>query len=251
MKEVRQRELLDYLTIHKEAEITELEKHFNVSAMTIRRDLAQIEKTGSIMRVSGGAILVEPRGIEPSYLRRMDWNTQEKKRIAELACGLVQSGDVIFLDVGSTCIACARRLKNLDVTVVTNAYACVCELANGNNCDIIVLGGDFEKKELVCTGIRTYQEIEDYFFTRALIAVGGIDEEGLYDYNLRTIQIRRKVIGCAREVIVLADHTKFSRRPPIKIQGLDAVDKLVIADIDKVDSAVIQKITEQGIEIIC
>jgi DeoR/GlpR family transcriptional regulator of sugar metabolism len=252
MKERRQKEILDYILAEEFTEVRKIAVKFQVSEMTVRRDLANLEKSGLIKCVFGGGVEKTGDQSEPSYKLRMYDNSKEKERIALLADKLIRDTDLIFLDIGSTCLYLAKKIINRNITVVTNWLPNMIELSKGNKCNIVNTGGEIDKKELDSIGIIAYKGISNFHFTKAFIGVGGINGEGISDFRIEITEIKKKVIQCANEVIILADHSKFGKIAPINVASFKSsnIRKIITADIAQIDSQLIKKISDLGIEII-
>jgi len=252
MKERRQKDILDYILAEEFTEVKKIAVKFQVSEMTVRRDLENLEKSGLIKCVFGGGVEKTGDQSEPSYKLRMYDNSKEKERIALLADKLLINTEFIFLDIGSTCLYLAKKIINHNITVVTTWLPNMIELSKGNKCKIVNTGGEIDKKELNSVGIIAYEGVSNFHFTKAFIGVGGINDEGISDFRIETIEIKKKIIKCANEVIILADHSKFGKTAPINIASFKSsnIRKIITADIAQIDSQLIKKINDLGIEII-
>jgi len=252
MKERRQKDILDYILAEEFTEVKKIAVKFQVSEMTVRRDLANLGKSGLIKCVFGGGVEKTGDQSEPSYKLRMYDNSKEKERIALLADKLLINTEFIFLDIGSTCLYLAKKIINHNITVVTTWLPNMIELSKGNKCKIVNTGGEIDKKELNSVGIIAYEGVSNFHFTKAFIGVGGINDEGISDFRIETIEIKKKIIKCANEVIILADHSKFGKTAPINIASFKSsnIRKIITADIAQIDSQLIKKINDLGIEII-
>jgi DeoR family fructose operon transcriptional repressor len=244
MKERRQKEILDYILAEEFTEVKKIAVKFQVSEMTVRRDLANLEKSGLIKCAFGGGVEKTGDQSEPSYKLR--------EEIALLADNLIRDTDLIFLDIGSTCLYLAKKIINRNITVVTNWLPNMIELSKGNKCNIVNTGGEIDKKELDSIGIIAYEGISNFHFTKAFIGVGGINGEGISDFRIEITEIKKKVIKCANEVIILADHSKFGKTAPKNVASFKSsnIRKIITADIAQIDSQLIKKISDLGIEII-
>ncbi len=254
MKEKRQKEILDIIEQRElfQYQIKELSDKFNVSEMTIRRDISQLEKNGLIKKLFGGKIVRTSRQNEPNYKLRMYEQTKEKEMIATIANNIINDGDIIFLDIGSTCHYLARKLKDRNISVVTNWIPNIIELAKGDNVKIINIGGNIDKKELHSGGIAAYERIGNFNFNKAFIGVGSISINGIYDYRLEIVELKKRVLNFSKEVIVLADNTKFFKFAPILISKFEErlINKIITSDIGKVHKEIIDNIKNFGIDII-
>lgn len=252
MKERRQKEILDYILAEGFTEVKKIADKFQVSEMTIRRDLINLEKSELVKRVFGGGVKKTDHQNEPSYKLRIYYNSKEKERIALLADKLIRDTDLIFLDIGSTCLYLAKKIINRNITVVTNWLPNMTELSKGEKCKIINTGGVIDKKELDSVGIIAYEGISNYNFTKAFIGVGGIDSEGISDFRIEITELKKKVIKCANEVIILADHSKFGKTAPIHVASFknSSIRKIITSDFTQINPQIVKKINDLGIEII-
>lgn len=252
MKERRQKEILDYILTEEFTEVKKIAVKFQVSEMTVRRDLANLEKSGLIKCIFGGGVEKTGDQNEPSYKLRMYDNSKEKEGIALLADKLIRDTDLIFLDAGSTCFYLAKKIFNRDIIVVTNWLPNMIELSKGNKCKIINTGGEIDKKELDSIGSIAYVGISNFNFSKVFLGVGGITEEGITDYRMDIIEIKKKVIQCAKEVIIVADHSKFGKIAPIKISSFQNsnVNKIITSDITKIDVKILDEIKKYKIKIL-
>jgi len=252
MKEKRQKEILDYILAEHFTEVKKIADKFKVSEMTVRRDLAKLEKSGLIRLVFGGRVEKTSDQKEPIYKLRMYENIKEKEKIALIADKLIKDMELIFLDVGSTCLYLAKIIFNRDITIVTSWIPNMIELSKGDKCKIINTGGEIDKRELNSINSICYEVISNFNFDKVLIGVGGITEEGITDYRMSTIDIKNKVMQNAKEVIILADHSKFGKIAPIKISSFQKlnVSTVITSDITKIDVNILNEIKKYGIKIL-
>lgn len=210
--------------------VTALCRQFNVSAMTIRRDLAALEAEGRLRRTRGGAEPIRTEEYEPAFHIRVKENETEKAAIGRAAAALVADGEVLAVDVGTTLLHLIRALgPSKEVTVLTNWLPNVLELAKYPRIRTIVLGGTLRHAELSLVGGMARDMLMGFNADKAFIGVGGLSiEKGLTDYSMDEVEVKRTMIQTAREVIVLADHTKLDRVAPIGVASLSSVDTLVV-----------------------
>ena len=249
VKKRRQEQIFEYVSLENAVSVARLSEIFRVSQMTIRRDLDELEKQGLIVRVPGGAMSGRGGRAEPTYKVRVYLNAHEKKRIAEAAEVLVEDDDLIFLDLGSTCLELASCLGRRHVTVVTNWLPNMIELARGGQCDIFNTGGRICNDELCSIGVTAFNAVSQFRFDKVFIGVGGIDSQGISDFRLESVAIKKQVIECAKETIVLADHSKFGRKAPIWIAPLSVAHKVIVCDCNHVKDQ-IQTLESMGIQVI-
>lgn len=190
--------------------IKELAEYFDVSIETIRRDFLFLEKKGVLKRVYGGAVAKYLSGIEPEYSHREVKNLKEKIAIGKKALDLVDDGDTILIDIGTTTLELAKALKgNRSVTVITNALQIAAELVNDPNIRVIVLGGNLRPGELATSGFLAEQGSSIFNVDKMFLGIGGITQDGVTDYNIEETNLRRNIIKNSKKIIGLVDHSKF------------------------------------------
>jgi DeoR/GlpR family transcriptional regulator of sugar metabolism len=225
----RREAVLRRLTADGEAAFAELAEEFGVSEMTIRRDLETLEADGLARRVRGGAISVVSRSYEPPFAVRATTAHDAKEAIGAAAADLVNDGDTVVIDVGTTTLALARRLHGKrGLTVVTASLPVAMELGADPDIRVVVTGGQVRSGELSLTGGMA----EDAFSTMncdvAFIGIAGIcASPGLSEYNPDDARVKRVAIDAVRRVIVLADTSKLGRVAFSTVAPLSAVDVLV------------------------
>jgi DeoR/GlpR family transcriptional regulator of sugar metabolism len=232
------------------ASVRDLAHRFDVSTITIMRDLQELEQEGLIRRVHGGAISVRGASYEPPFIARESQYSPEKKRIAAKAVEMINDGDSIILDVGTTTLEIARALKgkrNLTV-LVTNLRAAL-ELASQAAIQVIVIGGKLRSSELSLVGHLTEQTLRSFQVDKAFIGVGGITiEHGLTEFNFEEAGTKRTMIERARERIVVADHTKFGKVMLTAVASLTAVDAIITGT--EVDGEIVTRLRQVGVKVI-
>jgi DeoR/GlpR family transcriptional regulator of sugar metabolism len=211
------------------ASVRDLAQRFDVSMITIMRDLQELEQEGLIRRVHGGAISVRGASYEPPFSARESQLSPEKQRIALKAVELVTDGDSIILDVGTTTLEIARALKgkrNLTV-LVTNLRAAL-ELASQPAIQVIVIGGKLRSSELSMIGHLAEQTLRTFQVDKAFIGVGGVTvSHGLTEFNFDEAGTKRTMIERARQAIVVADHTKFGKIMLTQVAPLSDISLLI------------------------
>jgi len=229
-KEKRHRRICELIMDGKPLSVDFLSKKFDVSPMTIRRDLEQLEARGELIRTRGGAEPVWYSEHEPFYLIRAKENINEKDAIARAAAELLNDREVILLDVGTTLLSLIRALTpRRELTVMTNWIPNALELAKRPEVHTVMLGGTLRKSELSCVGKMVEESLRNINADKAFIGVSGVDQiKGITDYNMEEVEIKRAMIRAAREVIVLADHSKLGKVGPISIAPLSAVTTIIV-----------------------
>jgi DeoR family transcriptional regulator, fructose operon transcriptional repressor len=209
--------------------VAELSSQFGVSADTIRRDLDLLSVRGFVRRTHGGAVPADYllQG-ESSSAQRNGARIAEKTRIAQCASGLIQDGESLILNGGSTTRLFAFELAGKkDLTVVTNALGIPAALPRRAVRDIVVLGGEYRAESQSTVGPVAFCGAIAVSADSAIVGVGGITQEGLFAGLLQDATMTASIIGAARRTIVLADSTKFNHKLLGHIASLEQIDILV------------------------
>lgn len=250
MKVQRKDEILRMISENKIVKANELSSIFEVSMETIRRDLADLEKDGIIRRVHGGAVLNVNYGIEPDFSYREVENFEEKILIGKKAASLVEDGDVIIIDIGTTTLEFARFLKGKkNITVFTNSIKIAFELMDEPEITVIMLGGVVRKGEGTTSGYWAEDTIDRFYVEKLFLGVGSINlENGIMDYHIEETNLRRHYVRQSKQVIALADYTKFGRQALNQVCSPEQIHTLVTDD--KTDKKYIRKFKERGIDVL-
>jgi len=192
--------------------IEDLCRQLKVSPATVRRDLDQLEQSGAIRRVHGGAVSVESRMDEPVFADKTSLAAREKRRIAEAALAFVEPGDTIFLDGGSTVLELARLLRDrTSLTVVTNSLHAAHELA-GRGPRLILIGGELRRLSQTMVGPLTRLVLHELHLDKAFMGTIGFTlKEGLTTTDPSEAFTKEVVMDQARQVFVLADSSKAGK----------------------------------------
>jgi DeoR/GlpR family transcriptional regulator of sugar metabolism len=245
----RRQAVLRRLATHGEVGFAELAEEFGVSEMTIRRDLETLEADGLARRVRGGAISVVSSSYEPPLAVRATTASAAKTAIGAAAACLVNDGDTIIIDVGTTTLELAKALhERRGLTVVTASLPIAVELGNDPDIRVLMTGGQVRSGELSLTGGMA----EDAFTTMncdlAFIGVAGICvTPGLTEYNPDDARVKRTAISAARRAIVLADSSKLGRVAFSTVAPLSAIDMLVTDA--QADNSTVLDIAAAGVDI--
>lgn len=230
----RQNQIIYELDNYGKVSVQQLAKKFGVTTETIRRDLDLLEVKCKLKRIHGGAIKISFDKKEPSYIQRRDVFRNEKQIIGHKASGLINDNEVITIDTGTTTCEILYHLwhkKNL--TLILNSTAAlniIIDLKNKGGFDgkIIFLGGEINTDQLSCFGPISEKILNNFYVDKAFIAVGGISlQDGLTGYDINEASLSNKIMKNAKEVIVVADHSKIGVRNFYKISELQEVNAIV------------------------
>ena len=249
LNEERRNAILNSLTQHHRILVTEIAQRLKTSPVTIRKDLEVLERRGLLNRVHGGAIATNPSVLDLSLTEKERLHAREKERIARVAAKLIDDGDVIILDSGSTTMAIARLLKmRKGITIITNAINIASELAGSDN-EIILIGGMLREKSFSLVGPLSEASLARMTADKLFLGVDGISfEYGYTTPNLLEADINRSMLRAATQVIVTADSTKLGRKSLGVIAELSAAHK-IITDDHIVDED-LHRLQAMGIEVI-
>lgn len=198
----------------------ELSKLFNISEMTIWRDLDELEKLGCLKKVFGGAVDIKGTYDESPINERVFENTSAKENIAAYAISLLKTNDRVFLDSGSTCYIIARNLVNIDKRLFcsTNALNTAVELSKNNEIKTIVIGGELKGKSMCCIGPSAEAQIKAYSFSVSFVACNGIDIDGnvmLLDLGERGF--KRDIIETSDKCYLVCDSLKIGKTSMVSL----------------------------------
>ena len=234
--------------------IPEICERFEVSEMTARRDLNELDRQGLLRRVHGGAIASLARSYEPPFPTRAMKNMEAKVAIGLKAAELVFDGDSIALDVGTTTLEIVSGLKEKrNLTIVTSclqiANRVVSELSLSSDVRLILTGGIVRPRELSMIGSIPQSVYRDLHVDKAFIGIGGLHvTDGLTEYNLEDAETKQILIQSAREKIVVADGSKFGLTTFASVAPIQAVHTVVTDRSAPED--MIQKLRESDVTVI-
>ncbi len=227
LAENRRRMLLERLARQGFATLDELVKALGVSESTIRRDLETLDLAGSVKRTHGGAVYSGEVRSMPALEDRAATAKVEKEWIGRATAALVEDGDSVLLDGGTTTLEVARALAGRSLQVVTNSLPIAQLLASSKSVDLILIGGYVYPRTGVALGPLAIATMQDIRVRKVIMGAGGIMAEGIYNSNLLLVETERQMMSCGQELIVVADHTKFGRLALARLCGLDEVQRLV------------------------
>ncbi|MFZ5753720.1 MAG: DeoR/GlpR family DNA-binding transcription regulator [Bacillota bacterium] len=247
--EERKEKILDYVQSHGRASVQELSEIFQASESTIRRDLKELEDVKLLKRTHGGAISLRSVKFEPTFGEKKVAYLKEKRAIAQKTVELIEEGDTIFIDAGTTTFELVKELKSFSkLTVVTNAFNHVQKLLTYPGIEVLVTGGMLRKETLAMVGPMAEQSLSMIRVDKAFLATNGLDvEEGLTTPNLTEAAIKRRMIKSAKQVILLADHSKVGKVSFAKIADLAEIDQIVMDDA--VDESIVAKLETIGVRV--
>jgi DeoR/GlpR family transcriptional regulator of sugar metabolism len=226
--EERRNQLLEMVRLKGFASLPELAEQLQVSESTVRRDLDYLEETGSARRTHGGVFYTGAAPRLPHFDERQPSQWDKKKTIAQEAARLIDDGDTVLLDGGSTTYEVARLLVGRPLQIVTNSLPVANLFASNSNSDLVLLGGYVYPRTGVALGPYANEMLARLNVRRTVLSVAGINERGYFNSNLLLVETERAMMSAADDVIVVADSTKFGRQSLAHLCGLAEVQHLVV-----------------------
>jgi len=218
----------DILTGKGYSSVSDLAAELQVSEMTIRRYLDQLEKRGLIKRTHGGAFVGEGM-IDVDYRVRETIRRPQKEAIGRLAFSLIESGESIFIDNGSTAAYLAYAIDDSKrLTVVTSSIIVAETLVNKSNVETILLGGYVHRPTFSVVGLLAEEAIRQFRFSKTFVSAAGVSlKDGFTQGNIEEVRIKRTAVENARETIVLLDSSKFHKQVLVVFLTLQQVHTLI------------------------
>lgn len=224
----RKNVILDTLEREGRVVVADLAAQLNVSEMTIRRDLSDLERLGVLRRVHGAAVSARSEDYDPSFWVRASRSRAEKRAIGREAAKLVNDGEVIAIDVGTTALEVARHITCENVVVVTpSPHVAFCLVQRGIS-NVFLTGGMVRRKTLTLTGPLAVQSVANFNIRKAFIGTAGVTARFSFtEHSPEEAEVKRALIAKTEEVILVADHTKFGRGGFVEIGPLTLVHRVI------------------------
>lgn len=230
LKQERQQIILDLLEQRKIIKISDLTNVIDVTEMTIRRDLKELEKANLLTRIHGGAKLSEDNDvllIELSHIEKKQMNLNEKQAIASLAANEIKEGEVIFLGAGTTLELVYDFLTVKHATILTNSIFVFNKFQFDSRFELILIGGSYRPITGAFYGSITSTMLRDIHVDKAFIGVNAIQKNSLYNANADEGIIERLVLDNASKSYILADNSKFNQKAFYHFYDLSLADVLL------------------------
>lgn len=244
----RHKAILELLRESGSVDVGDLSLRLRVSAVTIRKDLDQLEERQLLYRTHGGAVLADPYIATRKVSEKEKLNPELKYRIGQKAAELLSPQEALIIASGTTVQAFARCIQNMKMTVITSAMNVAMELLDKPDIEIIQLGGIIRHSSASVVSEYAVSMLDNFTCGKLFLGVDGIDPEyGLSTTHLQEASLNRAMIATATKTIVLADSSKFGRRGFSKICDISDIDQ-VITD-SGVSPKILEAIKEQGVKV--
>lgn len=238
----RRQKLREYIRQNGSATIGKLSEYFNVSPMTVHRDLRILEDEGYIRKTRGGALYrYETSRDLYQFEKSTALQLEQKRHIAQLAVQLLRPGDTIFINAGTTTYEFAKHIPPMDgdIAVITDSLKVAQVLANSPNVQLVMTGGEFRETTQAFVGPLANLTLENINGDIAFVGVNGISvDHGLTTPNILEANTNRRMIQSCNRAVVLADSTKFGKVTISKIASVEAVNAVITdpgVSVDYVD----------------
>lgn len=247
---VRRQSILAWIEEEGSVRVRDLAAAFDVTEATIRTDLERLEKTGRIAREHGGAFLVSmPKDVIALALHhRVEMD--RKRKIGAAAAALVEDGETLILDAGTTTTEVANRLpEKKSLTVITNALNIAITLGSVPGFGVHMPGGQFKPPTLSLTGDASVEYFRSIFASRLFLATAGVDvESGLTYPSFADLQLKQAMIRAAKRVYLVADSTKINQSSFTRLGDLDLIHTFITDD--GISDADAQQFEARGVEML-
>jgi DeoR family transcriptional regulator, fructose operon transcriptional repressor len=225
----RRERIQDYLAVHQIARTADLMNLLETSEATVRRDLEWLEAEGFLERTHGGAIINQRLTSEPEYLQRVQKNPEEKRLIGELTASLIEDGDIVFINSGTTTTQVIRNIRaDARISIFTNNLNAALEVGDAGFAHYLI-GGEYQPRSKSLAGRFATDNMRQVYANKAIIGVDGISlKHGCtVPVNAEAEVMRSMIERTKGDVIIVADHSKWGVVSNFQIASIDEIDQLV------------------------
>ena len=248
LAEERRSRLLELVRTHQFASLPQLVELIGVSESTIRRDLEALEEQRSVRRIHGGVLFVGSAAAVPQFETREPAQWDLKRAIAQRAADLIDDGDTVLLDGGSTTYEVASLLVGRPLHVVTTSLPVANLLASDPCSDLVLIGGNICPRTGVVRGPYADQMLSHVRVRKTVLSTAAVSEDGFFNNNMLLIETERAMMRAAKEVIVVADSSKFGNQSLGHVCALGTVDHVVVDS--QLSDAWRNKLTAAGVNLV-
>jgi len=244
----RRERIQEYLAVHQIARTVDLMDLLETSEATVRRDLEWMESEGILERTHGGAILNQRLTAEPEYLQRVQKYPEEKRNIGKLAGDLIEDGDIVFINSGTTTTQVILNIRaGAGVSIFSNNLNAPLELGEPGF-QHHLLGGEYQPLSKSVAGGFAIDNLRQVYANKAIIGVDGISlKHGCtVPANAEAEVVRQMIERTKGKVIIVADHSKWGVVSNFQIASIDEIDVLVTDE--RFDSSAIDELAAHSVE---
>jgi DeoR family fructose operon transcriptional repressor len=244
----RRERIQEYLAIHQIARTVDLCNLLETSEATVRRDLEWLEADGFLERTHGGATLNQRMIFEPEYLLRAQKNPEEKRNIGLLVASLIEDGDIVFINSGTTTTQVIHNIRgDAGISVFTNNLNAVLEVGESGFHHYLI-GGEYQPRSKSLVGRFAIENLRQVYANKAIIGVDGISlKHGCtVPTNLEAEVVRQMIERTKGQIIIVADHSKWGVVSNFQVASIDEVDTLITDE--GIDPSAIESLAEHSVE---
>lgn len=246
--EIRRNKILNQLNLTGKVSVAELSEMLDVTPVTIRSDLTELERQGSLLRVQGGAV---PVPVPAEVLEHKSVHCEQKLAIAETVAGLIRDGDTLFINSGTTCehISVALRCRK-NLNIVTNALQVALELGGVPSFRVLLVGGEINSQYGFTHGGDAQEQLGKYQADWSVLSVDGISAQGgVTTHHAEEAIIDRVMSAGSKQTLVVADGSKIGRVGFSRVCA--CTEQLTLVTDESADVQALEQLRSQGVKIIC
>lgn len=246
----RRSHIIDLLNREGKVRVADLSKTFGISEVTIRNDLNELERQDLLERIHGGAVRTNKSYYRMTISERMTTHERQKRAIADHVATMINEGDTIFLNSGTTAIYISRAIRHIkNILVITNSPLAAQELSYSGECEVVLVGGSYNGPLAFTYGEDAVHQIEKYRANRFFVSCDGISAEaGIMTYNTHEVDINHQFIAHSAMVVAVADLSKIGRMSRIRVDAVECLDAIITNE--GADREALEAIGERDVEII-
>lgn len=252
IKKERKKYVVRLLEAQSSVSVAELSKALTLSEVSIRKLLDEMEREGTIRRTWGGAVSALGSLGEPSYEEKSIRHLAEKQAIAALAYDLIQDGDAIFLDSGTTTLQLATLLAHGNkrkIFICTNALNIAMAFQEAGDIEVMLLGGTFHHRLLACSGATACGVLRNFFFDKGFLSGSHFSvEHGLTTPNMQDAELKRTALSVIKEPYALMDASKYGNDSLALVASCKETGAL-ISD-DRLAKGTVSRLEAEGVRIL-
>ena len=244
----RQERIEGHLKKMEFASLSELSELVDASESTVRRDVQSLEAKGVLQRTHGGARLANPASDEFKFSKRDTFQADEKDAIGVACANLIEPGQTVILDAGTTIFHVAKHLAAKKPHIVTNSLPVANLFASAHELEVVVSGGVMYPRLGVLVGPIAVETFSKIHADVAILSAGGITEDGISNSHGLLIDIQQEMLKNAQKIIFCLDHTKFGRKSFSQLCELDTID-IVVTD-SQTPEPMLEMLRDRDIQVI-
>jgi len=250
MREQRLEKIVELVNKKGTVSLKEIQSIFNVSMVTIRRDVAELVRRNLLQKVHGGVKPTIYYDRETDFMKRLEINRSLKEKIAERALEFVNDGDTLFLDASTTVYMFAKKLSKVkkNLYIITNGVMTAMEISKNRTNTVILINGVFHPETLSLVGPLAVDCARKFFTQKAFISCRGFSpESGTYEINTAESELKKVMVENTETLFVLIDSSKIGKKSLVNLVPLNKINYVITDKISKKD---LNSLMKNGINVI-